>query len=108
MKVEEKVHDYFHVIPSLKRVHDNWSRQTDCEQADREQRRLAEKGDFKYIFTIPRAILPKASLCDEINVTKPLVRGQFVCGQFVAVSWLGSAWKDTCALCNILWIKEKC
>ena len=66
--------------PSLQRVHDNWSRQTDCEQADREQRRLAEKGHSKYIFTIPRAVLPKASLCDEINVTKPLVRGQFVRG----------------------------
>ena len=103
MKVEEKVHDYFHVDPSLKRVHDNWSRQTDCEQADREQRRLAEKDNSKYIFTIPRATLPKASLCDEINATKPLVRGQFV-----TFSWLGSAWKDTCALRKILWIKEKC
>ena len=59
---------------------------TDREQADREQRRLAEKGDSKYISTIPRAILPKASLSDEINVTKPLVRGQFVRGQFVVVS----------------------
>ena len=108
MKVEEKVHDYFHVVPSLKGVHDNWPRQTDREQADHEQRRLAEKGDSKYIFTIPRAILLKASLCDKINVTKPLVRGQFVHGQFVAVSWLGSAWKSTCALRNILWIKEKC
>ena len=50
----------------------------DRGQADCEQRRLAEKGDSNYIFTIPRAILPKASLFDEINVTKPLVRGQFV------------------------------
>ena len=66
-------------------VHDNWPRQT-----DREQRRLAEKGDPKYIFTIPRAILPKPSLCDEITETQSLLRGQFVRGQFVAVSWLGS------------------
>ena len=29
-------------------------------QSDREQRRLAEKGNSKYIFTIPRAILPIA------------------------------------------------
>ena len=29
---------------------------TNCEQTDREQRRLAEKGDPEYIFTIPRAI----------------------------------------------------
>ena len=47
--------------------------------------RLAEKGDPKYIFTIPRAILPKPSLCDKINATKSLLRGQFV-----AISWLGS------------------
>ena len=40
---------------------------TDREQSDREQRRLAEKGTPKYIFTIPRAILPKPSLCDEIS-----------------------------------------
>ena len=39
---------------------------------DREQCRLAEKGDPKYIFTIPRAILPKPSLCDEITATKSL------------------------------------
>ena len=56
---------------------------------DREQRRLAEKGDPKYIFTIPRAILPKPSLCDEITATKSSLRGQFVRGQFVTVSfWL--------------------
>ena len=34
---------------------------------DRKQRRLAEKGDPKYISTIPKAILPKPSLCDEIS-----------------------------------------
>ena len=34
------------------------SKTTDREQTDRVQRRLAEKGDPKYIFTIPRAILP--------------------------------------------------
>ena len=37
---------------------------------DREQRRLAEKGDPKYILAIPRAILPKPSLCDEMTATK--------------------------------------
>ena len=67
------------------RVHDNWPRQTDCEPTDREQtdrgqRRLAEKGDPKCIFTIPRAILPKLSLRDEISdettVTKSSLRGQ--------------------------------
>ena len=45
-----------------------------------QQRRLAEKGDPKCIFTIPRAILPKPSLndkiSDEITVTKSLLRGQ--------------------------------
>ena len=55
--------------------HDNWPQQTDREptdreQTDREQRRLAENYDPKYIFTIPRAILPKLSLCDEITATK--------------------------------------
>ena len=55
------------------RVHNNCPRQT-----DREQRRLAKKGDPKYIFTIPRAILPKPLLCDEITVTKSSLRGQFV------------------------------
>ena len=65
-------------------VYDNWPRQT-----DREQRRLAEKGDPKYIFTIRRTILLKPSLWYEITVTKPLARGQLVRGQFVAVSWLG-------------------
>ena len=51
----------------------NGSTTTDCRQTDREQRRrLAEKGDPKYIFTIPRAILPKPSLCDEVTVTKSM------------------------------------
>ena len=45
---------------------------TDHVQTDRRQRRMAEKGDPKYIFTIPRAILPKPSLCDEITATKLL------------------------------------
>ena len=39
-----------------------------------EQRQLAEKGDPKYIFTIPRAILPKPSLCDEITATKSMTK----------------------------------
>ena len=47
---------------------------TDRELTDREQRRLAEKGDPKYIFTIPRAILPKPSLCDEITATKSVTK----------------------------------
>ena len=61
-------------------VHDDWPRQTDREptdreptdreQTDREQRRLAEKCNPKYIFTIPRAILPKPSLCDKITAKK--------------------------------------
>ena len=54
---------------------------TGPRQTDREQRRLAEKGNPKYIFTIPIAILPQPSFCDEITVTKPLVRGQ--------LTWLG-------------------
>ena len=45
---------------------------TDREQTDRGQRLLAKKGDPKYIFNIPRAILPKASLCDKITATKLL------------------------------------
>ena len=35
-------------------------------------------GDPKYYLTIPRAILPKPSLSDEITVTKLLVYGQSV------------------------------
>ena len=89
---------------------------TDCEPTDREQRWLAEKGDPKYIFAIPSAILPKPSLCDEItatkSVTKLLLCGQFVRGQFVAVSWLGSMPKGfiwiafnglDCAASELLW-----
>ena len=41
---------------------------------DRRQRRLAEKGDPKYIFTISRAILPKPSLWDEITATKSVTK----------------------------------
>ena len=56
----------------------------DREQTDREQRRLAEKGDPKYIFTIPKAILPKPSLCDETTATKSVTKS---CnGQ---LTWLG-------------------
>ena len=51
---------------------------TDREQTDRGQRRLAEKGDPKYIFTIPRAILPKLSLCNETTVTKSSFRGNLL------------------------------
>ena len=51
------------------------SKTTDCEQ-----RRLAEKGDPKYIFNIPRAILLKPSRCDKItatkSVTKPMQRNR--------------------------------
>ena len=47
---------------------------TDRKQTDREQRRLAEKGDPKCIFTIPRAILPKPSLGDEITATKSVTK----------------------------------
>ena len=50
---------------------------TDREPTDREQCRLSEKGDPKYIFTIPRAILPKPSL-----VTKSLRRNH--CNEIVA------------------------
>ena len=56
-----------------KRVHNNWQRQTDREPTDREQRRSAEKGDPKYIFTIPRAIYLAQTLtlwrnhCDKIT-----------------------------------------
>ena len=59
---------------------------TDRKQTDHEQRRLAEKGYPEFIFTIPRVILPKLSLCDKITVTKSLLHNQVV-----AVSWLGSA-----------------
>ena len=56
----------------------------DREQTDREQRRLAEKGDPKYIFTIPKAILPKPSLCDKITATKSVTKS--CSGQ---LTWLG-------------------
>ena len=54
---------------------------TDREQTDRKQHRLAEKGNPKYIFTIPRAILPKPSLCDEITSTKSLTKS---CNEIIA------------------------
>ena len=49
---------------------------TGPRQTDREQGRLAEKSDPKYMFTFPRAILPKPSICDKITVMKLLVRDQ--------------------------------
>ena len=54
------------------------NKQTDHEQTDRKQRRLTEKGCPEFIFTIPRAILPKLSLCDEITGTKSLLHNQGV------------------------------
>ena len=61
-----------------------------------------ETGDPKYIFTIPRAILPKPSLCDEITATKSLKQNRWF-----AVSLLRSVdlargagtFKDTKFLC---------
>ena len=52
------------------------SKTTDRKQTDRVQRRLTEKGYPKYIFAIPRAILPKPSRCDKITVTKPMQRNR--------------------------------
>ena len=49
-------------------------KQTDREQTDREQPRLAETGYPEFIFTIPRAILPKLSLCDETTATKSVTK----------------------------------
>ena len=60
---------------------------TECKQSDREQHQLAEKDDPKHIFTIPRAILPKPSLCDEI------IASRSVCSRSVCrgrLTWLGS------------------
>ena len=54
---------------------------TDREQTDCEQRRLAEKGDPKYIFTIPRAILPKPSLCDKVTATESVTK---TCNEIIA------------------------
>ena len=62
-------------------VHTEGSMTTDREQTDREQRRLAGKGDPKHIFTIPRAILPKPSLCDEITATKSVTK---LCNEIIA------------------------
>ena len=55
-------------------------------------------GDPKYIFTIPRAILPKPSLCDEImrrnqtqNHRNPIVGSRSVCSRSVCrgqLTWL--------------------
>ena len=63
--------------------------QTDHEQTDREQHRLAEKGKLN-IFLLspePSQILPKPSLCDKITATKLLVHCQFVRGQ---LTWLAN------------------
>ena len=75
------------VRESVRGVHDNWPWQTDREPTDRkqtdsEQRQLAEKGDPKYIFTIPIAILPKPSLCDEITATKSVTKS---CNKIIAL-----------------------
>ena len=48
---------------------------------DREQLRLGEKGNPKYIFTIPRAILPKPSPCDKITATKSVTK---TCNEIIA------------------------
>ena len=61
--------------------HYTGSTTTDREPTDREQRRLAEKGYPKYIFTIPRAILRKPSLCDEITATKSVMKA---CNEIIA------------------------
>ena len=66
--------NFLNLLLVVKRVHNNWPRQTGREQTDCEQRRLAEKGDPKYIFTIPRDILPKFLLCDEITATKSVTK----------------------------------
>ena len=89
----------------LTRVHDNWPQQTDSEPTDRKQRRLAENCDPKYIFTIPRPILPKPSLCDEMTATKScneIVASRSVCLQSVCrgqLTWLvltlGTSWRQT-------------
>ena len=93
-------------------VHDIWPQQTDREQTnckqtnrkqtDREQRQLAEKGDSRYIFTIPGAILPKLSLCDEITATKwvtkscyKTIASRLICSRSVCrgqLTWLGILW----------------
>ena len=68
---------------------------TDREQTDSEQHRLAEKGDPKYIFTIPRAILSKPSLCDEMTAMKScneIIASRSVCSRSVCrgqLTWLG-------------------
>ena len=81
MRVQPHQHSFFEVVCY-------GSTTTDREPTDREQRRLAEKGDPKYIFTIPRAILPKPSLRDEITATKSVTKtcNEIKRGQFVAVS----------------------
>ena len=55
---------------------------------------MAENCDPKYIFTIPRAILPKPSLCDEMTATKSrneIVASRSVCSLSVCrgqLTWL--------------------
>ena len=90
----------------FKWVHDNWPRQTDREptdreQTDREQRWLAEKGDPKYIFTIPRAILHKPSLCDEITATKSVTK---TCNKIIAS---GSVYSRLVCRGQLTWINFK-
>ena len=55
---------------------------TDRKQTDHKEHRLAEKGDTKYIFTIPKAILPKPSLCDKITATKSVTKS---CNKIIAL-----------------------
>ena len=74
------VTDIIHLLSVI--WHTTGSTTTDHEPIDREQRRLAENCDSKYIFTIPIAILPKPSLCDEMTATKSVMKS-LLCGQFV-------------------------
>ena len=80
---------------------------TDCEQTDRKQHRLAENCDPKYIFTIPRAILPKPSFCDKMTETKScnkIVASRSVCSRSVCdgqLTWLGRGQAGFCSLVAI-------
>ena len=73
---------------------------TDRKQTDREQRRLAEKGYPEFIFTIPRAILPKLSLCDKIILTKSLLHDQ--------LTWLSQSYNTATRVshCNKITVHE--
>ena len=80
------VTNIIHLLPVI--CHTTGSTTTDHKPTDREQRRLAENCDPKYIFTIPnysQSHLAQTSLCDEMtvtkSVTKSLLHDQFVRGQ---------------------------